>query len=1015
LSRVGLRLGKSVSSRAQATARGIHARVQETLEQLCAAAKLEGSAASHDDWVHVRRRVLAIAAARYHLASQARADDSAAVLQWLRWAESRHEILKHGAGRRAPGLFSDSRWISERIPLPALLAAMGPIEDAHRLSAWHEALLEWDFDRATRTPAHTTIGRKSRGSYLTSLELAAPTVRRALSEVVSGTPRVCDPACGAGIFLMATLDLLSKRAPSRSRAELAMRSLFGVDRDPIAVELCRFFLWKEARDEQLPLSFLDQNIRCGDALIGCSPAQSHAYPERAWRRMRRAKMHEQGTAEQPLVAGNAVSHAGNADKEASLARADLWCALWFWPLRDAGDMPRAASWPQVAPAAWEIVQRITQRSFFFHWELEFEDIFQGPRPGFDAMLGNPPWELAKPDSRQWFERYDAGYRALSKTEALVRQSELLDADPALKRAWDEYMQDGTALSHWVRELAKEIPPTDDICVAGCRPYRAQGRSDTNRYKLFLERSFNLCREGGVIAFLVPSGLYSDQGTRELRRLFVEAGHWKWLFAFDNSAGLFDIHRSYKFCAVIVKRGEASADAVQEEAPASARSPHSQPRQVGEPEPVMRVAFGQRSSQAWEEAEQHAHELPVSSLFRKSPTSLAIPEVVGRDELELFERMYADSRRLAEFPVQDAPVHYRREYDLTRDSHLFLPLASLEAEGYRADRMGRLVVADWRPACGLIPRGNIQTADGEAWAAPASIEHIALPLHQGVMIHQYRACMKGWVSGSGARATWRELDEADGIPNPQFYVDQVVHRERMLRFPCSQIGETKIVFRDVARATDERSVIATLLPDWPCANALGVIHVEARLRLALLACLDSFVFDWVVRRRLVGAHLNWFVMEDLPIPEPARLEQLPSLRDAVARLALGSVLAKARFAGCEDPPELDALCDPAPLRVTRPLRPVGAGQRRSLRVAIETAVAWLYGLSVKELEHVLFGFSGSSGGVKDDPRGFWRTDKLLPQSERLTSCILDLYRDIESADAQAIDAMLARACETDGSV
>jgi hypothetical protein len=130
--------------------------------------------------------------------------------------------------------------------------------------------------------------------------------------------------------------------------------------------------------------------------------------------------------------------AGNAALGRLREAFDTWCALWFWPV-DALDLaPLPAELARPSAEARAIVRALRERWRFFHWELEFADVFTGPGAGFAAVLGNPPWEIAKPNSKEFFSNRDPLYRAYGKQEALREQRGHFAADAAYERAWYDY-------------------------------------------------------------------------------------------------------------------------------------------------------------------------------------------------------------------------------------------------------------------------------------------------------------------------------------------------------------------------------------------------------------------------------------------------------------------------------------------------------------------------------------------------------------------------------------------------
>src|SRR5690606_10631656 len=97
---------------------------------------------------------------------------------------------------------------------------------------------------------------------------------------------------------------------------------------------------------------------------------------------------------------------------------DLWCACWFWPADRLDDAPLPTTLAHPPERTLEIAERLASEKRFFHWELEYPDVFRASGSGFDVVLGNPPWEIAKPNSKEFFSSIDPLYRSYGKQEAI---------------------------------------------------------------------------------------------------------------------------------------------------------------------------------------------------------------------------------------------------------------------------------------------------------------------------------------------------------------------------------------------------------------------------------------------------------------------------------------------------------------------------------------------------------------------------------------------------------------------
>ena len=341
------------------------------------------------------------------------------------------------------------------------------------------------------------------------------------------------------------------------------------------------------------------------------------------------------------------------------------------------------------------------RQRFFHWELEFPDVFREEGAGFDAVLGNPPWETLQPNSKEYFSNVDPLYSAYGKQEALAKQREYF-VDPATERDWLDYTARFASDSNWMKHCGepfgdpdKHDKPADRFAIVRGKanielhrrwrkaraqskrysdakhPFRYRGSGKAYTYKLFLEVVHALLRRGGRLGLLVPSGIYSDHGTASLRRLFIEQCRWEWLFGIENGDKIFPIHRSYKFNPVIIEKG-GSTEAIQ-------------------------TAFMRRNLEDWERAEDVATAYTRAQVNQFSPKTRAILEIQSRRDLEILEKIYSNSVLLGDDGPDGWGIQYSQgDFNMTSDSKLFPPRPKWEAKGYRPDEYSRWLKGDWRP-------------------------------------------------------------------------------------------------------------------------------------------------------------------------------------------------------------------------------------------------------------------------------------------------------------------------------
>ena len=412
----------------------------------------------------------------------------------------------------------------------------------------------------------STGRRKGSGTFYTPRSMTEYLVRRTLAPLVRGRApeailrlRVVDPAMGSGAFLVAACRYLadayeealidegtvvradvSASVRAGFRRVVAQRCFYGVDLNPTAVQLARLSLWLCTLAADRPLTFLDHHLRSGNALVGASAVDvARQRPGGNGRRSASPLplLDEELASQLASTVGPRLAMALEPDDSAAAVRrkertvdyfagqdaplrawravADAWCAAWFWPEDVHRVTPR--SWPafQAAirgePSAlpprmlreWRTAAAdAALRERFFHWELEFPEVYFDERgasldaAGFHAVIGNPPWTAA------------------------------------------------SDLTRFSRE-------------SGC--YRLQSGGHANLYQVFAERMLGLAAPGGRVGMLMPSGLLADHGCAALRRHLFERCSVDAIIGFDNRDALFPIHRGVRFSLLTASIGGSTAE------------------------------------------------------------------------------------------------------------------------------------------------------------------------------------------------------------------------------------------------------------------------------------------------------------------------------------------------------------------------------------------------------------------------------------------------------------------------
>lgn len=713
--------------------------------------------------------------------------------------------------------------------------------------------------------------------------------------------KVCDPACGSGHFLIAAAHRLARELakvrrgdeePSPEAQRNALRDvvshcIYGVDLNPMAVELAKVGLWLEAIEPGKPLTFLDHHIKRGNSLLGATPALlERGIPDAAFNPIEgddkkiaasykaRNRIAQEGqmdllAAEEPADYGSQLreqlaridampdetpdqlvkkersfgEYSASAEYKAAKLVADAYCAAFVWPKYPGSPEPvtqgvlagfkNGSLTPKTETI--EQVQELALQFEWFHWHLEFPDVFgpggssplgqAGSRGGFDCVLGNPPWERTSFEDDQFFtSRAPEIIEATTTAKRKRLIGALPQANPDLHRAYVAARRFSEAQNHFFSDSGRYV-------------YANKGRM--NYYPLFTECALGLVGSSGRVGLIVQTGLATDIPLQEFWRYLVDEGRIVSLYDFENRDGLFQsVHRSTKFCLLTM---------------------------LGSKSDSRNAEFGfylHRPSQVADS--QRVYSLDLASLGDINPLTEQVPLCRTQRDFSILQRMQSAHMPLGVSTGGREPI--ARSW------------AAFTSSGRSSD---------YRDLAELTSDG-VASLDGPTRVVRSSSGDEYVPLFEGKMIHQYDPCFATYedVAASDLRkGKPRPSGERDrlqrGLPLPRFWASKQVVEPFLEQKRVSSAWVLAV--RENARATDERTVIACVLPRVGLIQPLnGVTVPDAQNGLWLLAVLNSIAFDYLARLKVPGIHLNVTIFSQLPCPELGGVCELET--DALASAA-----------------------------------------------------------------------------------------------------------------------------------
>lgn len=469
----------------------------------------------------------------------------------------------------------------------------------------------------------------------------------------------------------------------------------------------------------------------------------------------------------------------------------------------------------------------------------------------------------------------------------------------------------------------QATPTAAAYVATLRRhFHHQGRGKLYTYRLFLERTLRLLHDRGVVGMIVPASLWFDRDAEPVRRLLLDGADWHWLFGFENRRKVFAIDGRYRFGAIVAQRPG--------------------------PTTHLRVAFGRTELADWRTEVPTHTRLAAAELRALSPGSGTFVEADDPRDLALLLRMQRCGTPLC--GPRGRFAWRQGDWNMTSDRRHFVPRDEAERQGYRLDDDGL-----WR--CADHPD--------------------LLPLLQGAMIGGLHPNVGAHAGGTGHGTRWEPPTTLEAV-RPAFLVRADAWRAKAaLRAPF------RLVHRALGNASNERTMLACLLPDAPCGNSLGVLtpwlavqapRAPLRELAAAAAVLGSLPFDWALRQRLAGTNLNQFVLADCVLPE---LDE--DAERELARLALRLCAVLPGHAALWRAAESEGWCrDAGPA--------VDSTTRADLLEQLDVRVGRSFGLDEADVAWITRDCERPAAVLRRVPagvqaKGFWRVDRELPPELR----------------------------------
>lgn len=728
--------------------------------------------------------------------------------------------------------------------------------------------------------------RKTTGSYYTPSSVIHSLLDSALEPVIDEVLKreepekallhlkVCDPASGSGHFLIAAAHRLAKRLaairtgddePSPEATRKAIRDvighcIYGVDINPMAVELCKLGLWMEALEPGKPLSFLDHRILCGNSLLGATPkllkegipdnafepieGDDKKYCQQYKKRNKEEKRGQKSLFDAVLKPwdqlGNLATAMVNLEEieddtiEGIRTKqkryedfvkssgylfgrflADAWCASFVWKKKESDELPypiteeifRNIEKNPHSAAKWmkEEVQRLASQHQFLHWHIMFPDVFrippnnEEPENKHTGLSGGFDVILGNPP----WERVK-----LQEKEWFANvHPEIANASNAsLRKRKIENLKDEYPEIYLAYKVALRKAEGESVLLRDSGRYPLCGRGDVNTYAVFAELNRTLINTRGRVGCIVPTGISTDDTTKYFFQDLTEKKSLVSLYDFENREGLFPgVHRSYKFCLLTLTGIQA---------PSSKGSDF--------------VFYATN----------------VSHLF----------------DIERHFTLKAEEIALLNPNTKTCPIfRSKKDAEITKDIYRRVPV--LVKEGQQVENPWKIWIRQ-----GLYHMTNDSNSGFIKPAADNSFDE-PIPLYEGKMFWQFDHHFAAWDPTQKECMIIAPISKYSQSINAEYVVQKTEFLERVKGQEWA--AEWFLGFRNITNTTNERTMVASVFPLIAPVYSIRIMFRDRHdvYMAFLLSNFNSFIFDFVTRQKMGGTNLSDYITCQLPVFSP----------------------------------------------------------------------------------------------------------------------------------------------------